>query len=159
MSDLKQASMGPDELIDGYSVKLWSRARRELKREGKKFKGDSLKKRVAQLHNMACPTRELTKKRDGRVGFFKDVERKYGLTRNAYLRMFVGQDSKCAVCRSELVLFSSSAKIRPVVDHCHATGKVRGLVCQACNVRVGRVEFRAEAEAYEAAKKYLLDSR
>jgi Recombination endonuclease VII len=49
--------------------------------------------------------------------------------------MYFEQDGKCAItsCYREAVS----------VDHDHATGKVRGLVCQGCNVALGFVEDAA----------------
>lgn len=51
----------------------------------------------------------------------------YGLTIPEFLRLFVEADG-CAVCgdRAELV-----------IDHCHETGEVRGLLCGQCNVGLG----------------------
>lgn len=37
----------------------------------------------------------------------------------------------CKICRS---------KTKMIIDHCHKTGKVRGSLCQSCNIRVGKYE-------------------
>lgn len=56
--------------------------------------------------------------------------RKYGITQADYERMFAAQDGKCAICRkSQDRAFD--------VDHCHSTGKVRGLLCTSCNRMIG----------------------
>ncbi|KPC89946.1 hypothetical protein ADL27_38495 [Streptomyces sp. NRRL F-6602] len=46
--------------------------------------------------------------------------------------MYFEQDGTCAL--------SPCVREAKVVDHCHATGRVRGLLCQGCNVAVGFVE-------------------
>jgi Recombination endonuclease VII len=60
--------------------------------------------------------------------------RKYGLTLEDYERMFIEQDGVCAICKRP-------PQKKPLsVEHDHATGKVRGLVCWPCNFRIGAVE-------------------
>lgn len=52
----------------------------------------------------------------------------YGITRAEYETMHVIQDGRCACC---------GETARLVVDHCHATGRVRALLCQPCNLMIG----------------------
>lgn len=71
---------------------------------------------------------------------------KYGITEAQYSDMCLLQDNKCAVCHEN---FSGT----PHIDHNHATGKVRGLLCRRCNIFVGFLETKDvldEARAYLA---------
>jgi Recombination endonuclease VII len=54
----------------------------------------------------------------------------YGLTAEDYLRMLTVQNGACAICKQK-----SHEKL--CVDHCHVTGKVRGLLCRKCNSGLG----------------------
>ena len=54
---------------------------------------------------------------------------KYGLTVAEYNQMKTFQNSRCAGCLQQPSKF--------VVDHSHATGKVRGLLCNGCNLALG----------------------
>lgn len=60
----------------------------------------------------------------------RHLVRKYGINLNDYQRMFMEQAGACAICRrTQDRAFD--------VDHCHATGSVRGLLCTNCNRMVG----------------------
>lgn len=85
--------------------------------------------------------------------FFRKIQSNYGLTKNEYLRMLTEQDSKCLCCGKELTLFASDRSVVPVVDHCHRTGKVRAILCTACNTVVGRVE--SASDIVQKARQYL----
>ena len=56
---------------------------------------------------------------------------KYGLTVEQYNELLSFQEGVCALCMKE-------HKRRPLnVDHCHSTGKIRGLLCDKCNLAIG----------------------
>lgn len=59
---------------------------------------------------------------------------KYGISLDQYNEMLKKQNFSCAVC------FDKPIKQRLHVDHCHATLKVRGLLCQACNTSIGKMK-------------------
>ena len=68
---------------------------------------------------------------------------KFGITVDDYDRLLEGQGGVCALChRPEIALHQNGRVRRLAVDHDHVTGKVRGLLCYACNVRVGYFEKR-----------------
>ena len=60
--------------------------------------------------------------------------RKYGLTMEAYNKLLRKQRGRCAICG---FADQSNPQAFPVVDHCHKTGKVRGLLCRDCNRGLG----------------------
>lgn len=64
---------------------------------------------------------------------------KYGLTEAQYNEMLQQQSNVCAVCENE---FESSKHTH--VDHCHATGVVRGILCNHCNRALGAVKDNTE---------------
>lgn len=68
---------------------------------------------------------------------------RYRLTPADVDAMMLAQDGCCAICGAALK--------RPVIDHCHDTGKVRGLLCCGCNVKLAgleREDWRVKATAY-----------
>lgn len=66
--------------------------------------------------------------------------RKYGLTVEQRDQMFADQGYVCAACGSD----NPRGKAGWQVDHCHATGNVRGVVCIYCNVALGKVQDSEE---------------
>lgn len=82
----------------------------------------------------------------------KKLLKKYGITQEQYEEMHSDQDGLCAICGKpeQRVLYGKTAFL--VVDHDHATGKVRSLLCHRCNTALGVVE---NVEFYELAKTYL----
>ena len=58
--------------------------------------------------------------------------KKYGITEDDYIRMIKKQSSRCKICDSEDWGFRG-----PHIDHNHKTGKVRGILCQRCNLVLG----------------------
>ena len=61
---------------------------------------------------------------------------KYGITLQEYEHILEKQQRKCAVCGSEGR--GKGSRHKPLcVDHCHITGKFRGLLCNKCNLGVG----------------------
>jgi hypothetical protein len=80
---------------------------------------------------------------------------KYGITQNDYIKMLLEQKGVCAICGlPETTLDKRSGQIKLLsVDHCHTTGKVRGLLCNHCNHGIGK--FRDSIDNLQAAIKYL----
>lgn len=70
------------------------------------------------------------------------LKRAYGLTQKSFSQMVKTQGGKCLIC---------ARRRRLIVDHCHKTGVVRGLLCFGCNTGLGLVE----TVGVEAVLKYL----
>jgi hypothetical protein len=72
----------------------------------------------------------------------------YGLTVDDILNKLKEQDNKCAICETTF-----ENRTNTVVDHCHHTGKFRGLLCRTCNVGIG--QLRDDPDIVLKAYKYL----
>jgi hypothetical protein len=72
----------------------------------------------------------------------------YGLSVEQYESMYEKQKGSCAICNVLLSLTQDGPKGNRVhVDHCHRTGKVRGLLCTKCNTILGMANDNASTLA------------
>lgn len=60
----------------------------------------------------------------------------YALTKERFEALWTAQGGKCAICDRELEKLGRQTH----VDHCHAQGHVRGILCEWCNHGLGYVE-------------------
>ena len=93
-----------------------------------------------------------------KTGKTKEISREQNLKRSCriknitikdYCNMFDNQDGKCAICKT-----SHKTHYRHLdIDHCHKTGRVRGLLCSKCNLMIGYAEDNSKT--LKSAIKYL----
>lgn len=79
---------------------------------------------------------------------WRQMKHKYGLSLEEYKAMLTEQGGVCKICKRPDELRSHLS-----VDHCHATGKIRGLLCDRCNTSLGK--FRDDPELLRKAADYL----
>ncbi len=72
------------------------------------------------------------------------IKTRYGLTPSDVQAMLEKQGGACAICVLPLT--------KHHIDHCHTTGKVRGLLCHRCNTRLGGLD---DKQWRDAAFRYL----
>lgn len=72
--------------------------------------------------------------------------KKYGITLEQYKYLFTKQKGECAICKKK-------QKTSLVVDHCHKSKKIRGLLCITCNLSLGG--FKDSIIQLKKAIKYL----
>lgn len=65
----------------------------------------------------------------------------YGITPDDYAAFFSAQNGRCAICGTDT---PSKRRVFFDVDHCHTTGKVRGLLCEVCNRAIGLLKDSPE---------------
>lgn len=96
-----------------------------------------------------CKECKLSTTRDARLIYeHKKRLNLFGLTDAQFDIMAKAQNHACAICRSP-----QTAK-RLAIDHCHETGKVRGLLCHKCNTALGK--FNDDPQRVIRAAQYLL---
>ncbi len=61
---------------------------------------------------------------------WSNIRRRYGINQERYNEIVEAQENKCVLCHEEI-------GPKSVVDHCHSSGVVRGILCNNCNALVG----------------------
>jgi len=75
--------------------------------------------------------------------------RTYNITLSEYEELLAKQGGVCALCRTSETISRGTL----AVDHCHETGKIRGLLCFKCNTGIGALGD--SVEGLERALSYL----
>lgn len=79
-----------------------------------------------------------------------EIKSKYGITLSEWETMYAAQDGTCAICKKPE---DTDRYANLAVDHCHDTGKVRGLLCNNCNRALGM--FKDDLDVLRAGVAYL----
>jgi hypothetical protein len=82
-----------------------------------------------------------------------ELKKKFGITREQYAAMHANQSGRCAICGKEESAVIRGKTVSLAVDHCHRTGKIRGLLCSSCNPGIGN--FMDSIELLQSAIDYL----
>lgn len=103
-------------------------------------------RRISRREAMAAlPKNELKRRRY--------LSAKYGLGINEGFAIYESQNGKCAICAVKISFVKKDQKTVACLDHCHATGKPRGFLCNGCNTGLGG--FRDTPEFLNKAVKYI----
>lgn len=108
-------------------------------------------------HCKPCASQHSKNHSKERPHIYKAIRRRalyarYGITAGQYDQMLLKQGGGCAICGATAEQHERQA--RPLhIDHDHATGIVRGLLCTSCNTGLGK--FRDNPKLVQAAADYL----
>lgn len=89
----------------------------------------------------------MIQEQERRAGWRYRLKNAYGMTEADWYRLLESQGWGCAICGAK------DAGRKLSVDHDHKTGKVRGILCAACNHAIGRMDD--DPERLEAAAAFL----
>jgi hypothetical protein len=82
-----------------------------------------------------------------------DVRRLYGVSLDQLAGILDDQGGCCAICRDKVELMAPRNQGGAAVDHDHATGRVRGMLCIKCIAGLG--QFRDNEDHLMRAIAYL----
>lgn len=136
------------EYIPKYTAQEYCNNKYCLK-EFKKKNKNTIKRRYAstKAHSVKTfsPKRPIqTKCERNERAFTRHLKSKYNLSLIEFIEMKTRQDNRCAIC---------GALSKLLVDHDHATGSIRALLCNSCNAGLGL--FRDSIGVMENAVNYL----
>ena len=81
----------------------------------------------------------------------KRIQTRFKLTPEKFDKLLQDQQYSCAICKTQL----SESELQ--VDHCHNSGKIRGLLCFSCNLSLGM--FKDNIQLLYQAVEYLKASK
>jgi hypothetical protein len=115
--------------------------------EAHKEKAASYAAAYRKANKVALDSYDRDRKEEQRVA---RLRRKYNLSIADFDSMLASQNGLCAICGTDK---PPGRHGRWNVDHCHTTGKVRGLLCNRCNAGLG--QFNDSPQRLLAAIQYL----
>jgi hypothetical protein len=81
----------------------------------------------------------LSPEKRARIHMRSGLRKKYGITLKEYAALAASQQHRCAICSG------GNRQWNLAVDHCHVTGRIRGLLCNNCNAGIGLLGDTAAA--------------
>ena len=123
----------PDK-VKRYSI-LWPKKNRKAYLKKKKLYRQRHPERARQQVKNAFSKH---KDRYAATKFRRWLHNKYGISEQDYSALLEKQKGSCAIChKSQQCADKTKRRTRLYVDHCHKTGRIRGLLCFKCNVLLG----------------------
>lgn len=111
---------------------------------------DGASKRPAPHPGPRCVTHHRERrKRTREAAWVAHILKTYGLTKEQYDALYEAQGGTCYICQ---VATGKTRKLS--VDHDHASGYVRGLLCRPCNTLLG--QFRDDPASFLRGAAYLV---
>jgi hypothetical protein len=117
-----------------------------------------LEKRVVRENNESDKEYARRYQREYRKSNVRNVKRSslkrsFGITIEDFETLYEIQNGKCKICGEPEKAMIRGITLSLAVDHCHDTGRIRGLLCHRCNKGLG--EFGDSAERLRKAADYL----
>ena len=128
----------------------WGRRNRDKTRETQRaYRAANRERLNAQSRKRLASDPEARKKNTAGVRRWR-----FGVTQEQYEEMVAAQQGLCAICGNPETYRNPSGDVKTLaVDHDHVTGRVRELLCSACNKALGL--FRDDPDRMIAAAKYV----
>jgi len=70
----------------------------------------------------------------------KNLMHRYGVTTPERRKLLKEQNNSCGLCKSKIKFTGDTDQSGACLDHCHSTGRVRGILCGTCNTWLGYYE-------------------
>lgn len=125
----------------------------KFREERRETVNESLKvKRLANLDEYRKYGRDKYQRDKDRQNILRAIV-KFQFNIDDFYKMLEAQNNRCAICGNLETRRFNGNITRLALDHCHKTGRVRGLLCHACNTGIGK--FNDDIELMGKAMKYI----
>lgn len=126
-----------------YKLRSDCKECRRLERFNRNYKQEYIKYKDKIKEN----TRLWQRKNTNKTRFYQ-IKTIYGVTREEYNTLKIKFNNTCGICKKK-------PKYNLAIDHCHKTGKIRGLLCRKCNSAIGFLND--DPNLVKAALEYLIN--
>lgn len=116
-----------------YGLQDWCRSCQKAYRKTAHAKAKNAEWRQRNRESINAGKRKYYHEKERDTIWERNIRNKFGITAEQYYEMYDQQNGVCATCHRPHAGYEK----RLAVDHCHTTGKVRGLLCEACNRAIG----------------------
>lgn len=107
-----------------------------MQTEEQRVKQREAVRRYTNTHREIINARQRQKRKENpRPQRNRVLQHRFGITIEKYDEMLLSQNGSCAICKKQNIDDRSFD-----VDHCHGTGKIRGLLCGNCNRGIGNLQ-------------------
>lgn len=115
-----------------------------------------MRNKTSEKEKLRCKKKYAVRRAAIRDNFLRKT---YGITLDQYNQMLKDQNGCCAICKKpETTVDARYGRVRDLaVDHCHETGKIRGLLCDRHNRGIGH--FDDSPEMLTAAIFYITNNK
>lgn len=118
------------------SVIFINKMDKEQKKQHMKEYRENNKDKIKEYYkNNKDKIKEYQEKNKDKIKEYRLIS-KYNMTANDFENMLKEQNNICPICNETLSIADTNGK-RIVVDHCHKSGNVRGLIHSNCNSLLG----------------------
>lgn len=134
-----------------YHAKRYVEQKEKLKAQIKKYKIENKEK----VEESALLWRNKNPDKVKRYQRASNLKQSFGISIKEYDQMAEKQNNLCAICEKPetFIHHRTNRPAKLSVDHCHATSKVRQLLCKKCNSGIGL--FNEDVNVIQNAIKYL----
>ena len=146
-SEFRSDKTKADHLSSSCAECISSRSRSYYERNKDRIRANV---KAYQKANPETQARSVAKRRANGKRRLADVRQRYGVSEEQYAEMLERAGGVCEICGRDPVEVS---KRGACIDHCHETGKVRGILCGPCNTGIGNL--RDDPAVLRKALEYL----
>lgn len=141
IGDQSTAPSRPDQVEERNKQRLRvakyaARNPEKVKEQNKRSKA---KQRAANPEKFAQRNKNWRLKNAEKLRWY-EVSRKFGISQSEYSALYESQNGVCAICLNPETATRNGVVRALAVDHCHKSGRVRGLLCSNCNTGIGKLK-------------------
>lgn len=140
-----------EEIIKMYGKNYYLKNKEKILKQVKRYKLQNLDKVKLRMKIYREKNKELIKKQQQEYESIHHTRlKRYNISKEEYINLLNKQNNKCVICKK-----IPNKKLG--IDHCHKTGKIRGLLCNNCNSALGFLND--DMELVKNAYDYLILNR